>query len=101
MVVTPEQLLDRNNPVYLNEISRLEFQIDSWLQQHFAGKRNIPIPLLVVDEPRKIVQAQIIEKYANSGWELSFEATEMKTQVAIRIVENSPINNWDDDDEDE
>lgn len=29
MVVTPEQLADENNAIYLNEISQLESQIDA------------------------------------------------------------------------
>jgi len=87
MVVTPKQLADENNPVYLNEISQLEAQIDSWLAQHYTGISISPIPILIVDEPRKIVQQRLIDKYQKAGWSMSFESTEERSQVGIVIRE--------------
>lgn len=87
MVVTPNQLADANNPVYLNEISQLEAQIDAWLNQWYTDRYN-SIPLLLVQEPRKIVQASLIKIYKAAGWTLSFEVTEDKGNVGILIKED-------------
>ena len=85
MVITPEELTNISNPMYLNEIAQLENTIDAWCTQNYTGIKGSKLLMLALDaEPRKIVQNKIIEKYQAAGWTLSFEKTEYNFVILIR-----------------